>query len=298
MRKTILKLFIGLTLLIATQACTPLAAPTADPNSINTIIAQTLAALAQTPQAGFPMTDSETSSPKSLPVIGSVTPTPVATMTPIAFFTSTPGFTFTPVAAQVTVSVPTNCRTGPGVVYDRVGGLQVGEVAEVVGRHADRNYWVIRNPSRPGELCWLWGEYATVTGNTSGLPVMTPPPTATPAPAFNAKYNNVEGCTGTGWWVDLELENTGGITFQSMVMTVRDTVTSTVLSLYSEDFTNRDGCNETNTQDNLPAGDELLVSSPVFVSNPIGHELRVTITVCSHPGQSGTCATESIDFTP
>jgi hypothetical protein len=303
MIKTILKLLAGTVLLIATQACAPPGAPTPDLNAVYTAIAQTIVAMTQSAQPEVSITASEMPSPTSSPDLAPATQTPstqtpFVTMTPISFFTSTPGLTFTPVAAQITVSVPTNCRTGPGVTYDRVGGLQVGEVAEVVGRHADRNYWVIRNPGRPSELCWLWGEYATVTGNTSGLPVMTPPPTPTPAPGFDAKYNSIESCTGTGWWVDIELENTGGITFQSIVMTVTDTVTSTVLSLYSDDFTNRNGCNETATEDNLPAGDELLVSSPVFTSNPSGHELRATITLCSNLGQSGTCATQSINFTP
>jgi hypothetical protein len=193
--------------------------------------------------------------------------------------------------------VPTNCRTGPGAAYDRVGALLMGEVAEVVGRHADRDYWIIRNPDRPGELCWLWGQYATLTGDTGTLPLFTPPPsptpspTPTPSPGFNAAYSGIENCPGTGWWVDIELENTGGITFQSIAMTVTDTDTNTVLSLYAENFTNRNGCNESSAQDSLLAGEELLVSSPVFTSDPSGHELRVTTTLCSNPGQSGMCVT-------
>jgi hypothetical protein len=177
-------------------------------------------------------------------------------------------------------------------------------VAEVVGRHSTRDYWIIRNPDRPGELCWLWGEYATLTGNPSALPEFTPPPsptpspTATPSPDFDISYNGLESCAGTGWWVDIELENNGGFPFNSLAMTVRDTTNNTVLSLYSDDFTDRDGCNETDTRDNLPAGGELLVSSPVFSTNPSGHELRVTMTLCSNPGQSGICVTESINFTP
>jgi len=80
---------------------------------------------------------------------------------------------------MVTVSVDTNCRTGPGVVYDRVGGLLVGEQAVVVGKYSAGNYWIINNPDSSG-TCWLWGQYATVTGNTAGLPEYTPPPTPTP----------------------------------------------------------------------------------------------------------------------
>jgi len=200
--------------------------------------------------------------------------------------------------SQVSVSVPTNCRAGPGTTYERLGGLQVGEVAEVVGRHATRDYWIIRNPDRPAELCWLWGEYATVTGNTGILPVFTPPPTPTPTPGFDASYSGLEGCRGTGWWLDIALENTGGITFQSIAMTVRDTTTDTDLSVYADDFTDRDGCNESNSRDNLPAGEKLRVSSPIFRPDPRGHQFRVTIILCSNNGQSGMCETESITFTP
>lgn len=303
MPKTILKFLLGSVLLIATQACAPAAPTTPDPNSINTIVAQTLgAALTQTSQPGIPVSGEETPTPTASPEPPAATQTPSATMTALSLFTPTPVFTSTSVVpsavAQVSVSVPTNCRVGPGTAYTRVGALLVGEVAEVVGRHATRDYWIIRNPDRPNETCWLWGEYATLTGNTGVLPIFTPPPTPTPSPGFTAAYNGLEVCAGTGWWVDIELENPGGISFTSLAMTVRDTTTNAVLSLYSEDFTDRDGCNETDTRDSLPAGEELLVSSPIFTSDPRGHPLRVTITLCSSPGQSGMCVTESINFTP
>ncbi len=299
MLKITLKLLLGSVLLVASQACAP-GQPTADLNAINTAIAQTLAAITQTSEPGIPVTGDESPTPSATTV--AATPTVTALVLPTLEMTSTPAVI--PAGAQITVSVPTNCRVGPGVVYDRVGGLQVGEVAEVVGRNTAGNYWVIRNPNRPGETCWLWGEYATLTGYTGILPVLTPPPTPTPSPTappspdFTAAYNNFESCAGTGWWVDFELENHGSIVFNSMAMTVRDTVTNVVVSLYSNDFTNRDGCNQSATRDNLPASQELLVSSPVFSSDPRGHGLRATITLCSNTNQSGTCVTESIEFTP
>ena len=53
---------------------------------------------------------------------------------------------------------------------------------ETIGRDLNGNYWYIRNPSSSNGYCWLWGEYATVTGNVGALPVFTPPPTPTPMP--------------------------------------------------------------------------------------------------------------------
>jgi hypothetical protein len=273
--------------------------PTPDPNAISTAIAQTAAALTQTAGPGIPVTGDESPTPTLSP-----SPLPAATQTPSA--TSTALIILTPTSGvpQIRVSVPTNCRVGPGSVYPRVGALLVGEVAEVVGRHETRDYWVIRNPDRPGETCWLWGEYATLTGNINVAPVYTPPPTPTPSPtptpaaSFTASYNGIESCADTGWWVDIQQQNNGGINFQSIAMTVRDTVNNTVLSLYSDDFIDRTGCNETNTRDTLPSGEARIVSSPLFTYDPSGFALRATITLCSNPGQNGTCVTQTINFTP
>jgi hypothetical protein len=98
--------------------------------------------------------------------------------------------TETPLASvpTVTVSTDTNCRKGPGINYDLVMIFKVGMSAEVTATYPD--YWIIEYPGGNGATCWLWDEYATVTGDTSQLPTATPPPlpptvvpfTATPAP--------------------------------------------------------------------------------------------------------------------
>ena len=108
---------------------------------------------------------------------------PIVTVTQSAqtsTFTPTISITTTPTVPIVSVSVNTNCRTGPGTVYDLIGALLVGERAVVVGKYTARNYWIINNPDRSG-TCWLWGEYATVLGNTAGLPEYASPPTPTPS---------------------------------------------------------------------------------------------------------------------
>lgn len=92
--------------------------------------------------------------------------------------------TATPSVPNVSVSVNTNCRTGPGRAYDYRGALLIGETEEVVARSTVPDYWYITNPDRPGEFCYLWGRYATVSGNTEALPELTPlpSPTATNTP--------------------------------------------------------------------------------------------------------------------
>ncbi|MFN2152669.1 MAG: hypothetical protein ACK2T5_13785 [Anaerolineales bacterium] len=93
--------------------------------------------------------------------------------------------TATPSIPMVSVSVNTNCRKGPGIVYDNLTALLVGEEAVVVGKHTatDPDYWIIEKGSI---TCWLWGEYATVVGDVSNLPEIAAPPTPTPSPTPTA----------------------------------------------------------------------------------------------------------------
>lgn len=88
-------------------------------------------------------------------------------------------------APTVTVNSDTNCRTGPNINYDFVMLFQAGFSAEIIGKYTPANYWIIKYPGGGGNTCWLWGQYATIVGDTAGLPEMVPPPlppTATPAP--------------------------------------------------------------------------------------------------------------------
>ena len=66
--------------------------------------------------------------------------------------------------------------------------MPVGQVAKVVAKNSSTGYWIIEIPGQNGQTCWLWGQYATVTGDTSGLKVFavpaTPTPTVTPTPTF------------------------------------------------------------------------------------------------------------------
>lgn len=157
------KIFIvGLILILGLSACN---LPSQEPGTgtPETEIAETATALALTfiAQSSQP---AATELPSSTPF-----PTDTPTITP----------TYTPTVPMARVSVDTNCRTGPGIIYDRVGGLLVGEEAVVIGKYTIDNYWIINNPDSSG-TCWLWGQYATISGNTAGLPEYTPPPTPTP----------------------------------------------------------------------------------------------------------------------
>jgi len=124
-------------------------------------------------------------------------PAPTNTETLMPTITLTPTITLKPTleTPMVSVSVDTNCRTGPGKIYDYIGALLTGETAEVVGQSMDGLYWIIKNPDLPGE-CWLWREYATVVGPTEGLAMYTPPPTPTPTFFWEGNWTTYSGPEG------------------------------------------------------------------------------------------------------
>jgi uncharacterized protein YraI len=99
-------------------------------------------------------------------------------------------------APTVTVSTATNCRTGPGQAYPSIFGLPVGQIAEVTGKNTSTNYWIIKIPNGAG-TCWLWGQYATVTGDTSALPTVAIPPTPTATITPTPKATNTIQPTAT-----------------------------------------------------------------------------------------------------
>ncbi len=100
--------------------------------------------------------------------------------------TSTPTATATALPASLSVSLATDCYTGPSIRYGFVSIIRPGTVVTVVGKDTPDNYWIINAPGYPGTVCWLSGQYASVTGGISALPAP-----ATPLAAYSM-----------GWWGD------------------------------------------------------------------------------------------------
>ncbi len=137
-------------------------------------------AIAATVKARVALTaDSETAEENTPDPAATGVPEESATVAP-ALATATLASTSTPPVPMLSVSLNTNCRTGPGRSYDYRGALLIGESEEIVARSSVPNYWYITNPDRSGEFCYLWGQYATVIGNTEALPEFTPLPSPTP----------------------------------------------------------------------------------------------------------------------
>jgi hypothetical protein len=145
---------------------------------IEAIVTQTMAAM---PTSAEEKTPVEEPSPEASPTLKPAATAPTETL-PTATATSTetplPTATATSSVPLAEVSVATNCRTGPGKIYDWVSVLPVGRQVEVVARNASGTYWVVQNPAGSG-TCWLWGNYARVIGQTADLPVWDTPPTPT-----------------------------------------------------------------------------------------------------------------------
>jgi len=207
-------------------------------------------------------------------------------------FTSSP----TPEVPHVSVSVATNCRSGPGTVYDMLGALQVGQVAEVIGRNASSDTWIIRLPSDPDITCWLWGNYASVVGDTSSLPVYTPPPTPTPSAGFSFAYNWFG--VGPGFQcIMFDVTNTGSLTWQSFSLTLENLSDGGAWTSFNDQFLTYDGwCMVTNNLQDLEPGEAGTASVLTFMPGSFaGDHYRAELKLCTADGLSGTCLTKTID---
>jgi hypothetical protein len=283
---------------------------TVDEMALRTSVAETLLADAdptQTPGPDTP-TDEQPPPPSNTPEpeqppTDTVKPSPTDTLEPTPTFSITPSPTDT--TPRVSVSVDTNCRSGPGVEYDLLGALLVGETAKIVARAETGFYWIIENPDKAG-TCWLWAEYATTTGDTSGLLVMTAPPSPTPSPtltpalAFTVQYNNYHNCGGT-IYVTFYVANTGSMPLESAEVAVVQ-IAGTV-SLF-------DGWTDVpfvGTSNGCPP--ELAMLAPGaagYIAVPVGPAPAppptsgahaATFNICSADGLGGACLLRELSFT-
>ncbi len=269
---------------------------------VQTFVAQTVAAAQGSDQAG----EAAVEPPADEPAAEIPSETPTLEFTATATLSPTPSDTPTPEVPMVTVSEATNCRVGPGKFYDLVGFLMVGEETEIVARDPSGYYWYVRNPDKPGGFCWLWGNYATTTGNTASLPVFTPPPTPTltftptPQPDFTVIFNDVENCGPGVWHIDFRITNTGSLTFESVSTTVTDNHVPQTVTYTKDEFEEFNACilNLGTLQSDLAPTEVGFTTSDTLANNPAGHNITAAITLCTNNALGGTCITKSFNFTP
>lgn len=277
-------LIVGL-LIILSLACNRPEQP-----SIETSVAQTVAAA----QPGAP--------PPAVDEPGSAAAEPTSTFTPEVSDTPTltPTITLTPTPdiAMILVSENTNCRTGPGVVYDWLVTMQKGDQSEAVAVDPTGDYWYIRRPGQPSSYCWLWGEYATPSGPYQALPVFTPIPTPTQGFDFKITYHSNVGSCSWFWVLQYRIDNIGGFTLESWKTTTTDnTGGSDPIPNEQDKFYDISSCLPTGEQVDLTPGEAYYVNA-VFDNNPAGHDLTVKIKICTEDGLGGECLSKTIRHTP
>lgn len=301
-----------LTLLLASLACAIPGLP--DPNAVSTAAAETVVAdLTMNAKAFVTFTPAPTETmtltptlirPTARPATETFTPFPTITGTP-ATETPTVTLTFTsaPLDVEISVSRPTNCRTGPGKAYEIAGTLMVDETADVLGQDPTGDYWYIPNPDPGVEFCWVWGEYATFTGNSLLVPVFTPPATATssattvPSLNFRLKGNGLESCDGV-WWLKIEITNTSEYAFSSLKIEMYDLDKNVVRVTSSNGFASRIGCGPFTTAEQIMPGSAFIVDGSKFDYNIHGHKMKAYVTMCTEKELKGICTTRESNFRP
>jgi hypothetical protein len=220
--------------------------------------------------------------------------TPAAS--PTASETPPPSPTSTPTTPTAHVDQNTNCRSGPAVIFDLRYTANAGTDLTVVGRTTLNDYAIVNDPNHPGQTCWLWLRYVTIHGDTSQLPLSTPPPTPTPSIGFSVSYDTMEGCVG--WDPGFKIQNTGSLALKSVAVTVKDNDTDQTAVFNANNFDKLAGCPVATSIPELGPGDTGYAYAHSFAYDPSGHALHATIKVCSQVDLGGTCAVRSFDFSP
>ena len=273
--KLALYLILVLILLFALSACS---SPTPDPGN---------------PPATEPVQSAEEVVPDSpapssdTAVLPTITPSPNPTATPLPTLTSTP-------APMANITGNTNCRTGPGSVYDLLHTYLAGNQVKLLGKSPDDFFWYTRASSEYAPDCWLWGKYVTPVGDTELLPVFTPPPTPTPSPDFVITYFHADVGAGQFHFF-FEIENIGNVTWESALLYIFDPVVPQEAGRFSNNF-QVNGTLPIPTKDSIPAGDigyfhsEQLSNPGAYGKQP--DVLDIYFVACTEEYLNGYCITK------
>jgi hypothetical protein len=278
-------------LLILSSGCTTTAAPTPDlaaTIAVNVAVEQTLAALkAQTEltQTAFAQQN----------------PTETATPEP----TATSAFTPTPDKVTVTLSKDTYCRAGIFAKSPYVALMTAGQTVDVLAIDPTSNAYYVVEPNHTFTYCWLWGEFASVSGDTASLPVYTPQPlptptyTATVGPDFSVSYVGIQNC-GADYYVRFFIKNTGSKTWEAVQIDLTDNANLTKTSFSNTTFMDYTGCSAGVSESDLAPGEASNVAAyPAgkFSYDPTGHSMTAVINVCQ-TDSAGGCNPKVVNFTP
>lgn len=163
----------------------------------------THAAIVATQVVLIPTTTQSPPTATTPPTQASTATAPPASDTPAASATS---------ALAVKITRPANVRTGPGLTYPPVGGLNTGDTAPVIGRDSSAQWFAISFANAPKGTGWVSALVATFDGTINNLPVIEaaapPPPQATAVPPTNAPPADTQPAAATNTPV---VQGAGGI---------------------------------------------------------------------------------------
>lgn len=220
----------------------------------------------------------------SAPEPPAATPTPSPTLPPT--LTSTP-------MPLVNISGNTNCRFGPGSVYDLLHTYLAGDQAQLLAISPDGFFWYTSDEAGIIPDCWLWGKYATPVGDTSLLPVFTPPPTPTPFPDFAVSYEGSD-CGAGSCWLWFKIDNTGSVYWESVLVYAKNLVTSDDSINISDTF--MDGIMGSDIP-KIPVGGTGYIHSE-RLTNPSGNTVDVVIVACEKDGLTELCQARTLTVNP
>jgi hypothetical protein len=237
-------------------------------------------------------------------IVASIEPTATqtevpATETPSVTPTETPSpepsATFTPEAPKAAVVRETNCRVGPGGMYDLVAKYQVGQMLNVVAKDLGGGYWFVQNPEKPDEQCYLLAQNIKINGDTELLPKLTPLPSPTAAPYFELTFKKFDICEGVNYAV-FTVVNVGSTPFRSVYIKVINQKANKSVEQAFNAFDLRVKCVLAKNIAPLDPGGTGYLYSPPFKWSGTGENLRAVIMACTEKNLKGTCVTQTVDI--
>jgi len=232
-----------------------------------------------------------------------------ATFTPTITFTATLPPTQAPTTAPVTLTTNGNvhCRKGASTTFPSITIIPAGTVVEVIARNPGNDFFYVRAAESETGACWIWGQYASLNGDSNTLPVFTPVPTPlptatnTPPPTavFTAQYIGYTTCPtalGSKLAANFLITNTGALTLQSVRIKSNDLIehSSNSFRYWSSGVLN-------SVKSEIAKGDSMTVSTCEpggFKSNAVGSEVTAEITICTLDDLKGACGTQTVVFKP
>jgi hypothetical protein len=284
-------------LLLASAAC---ALPNTAPKASSTPGSSSALALAAT-QTALAALPSPSSSPE--PVQSpSETPPPLSTETPTetplpvgVFPTDTP--TATPETIWAEVMKTTNCRTGPGGMYDLVTTFEAGARLQVAARDLGGGFIAVKNPDKPEEECYVLVNNVKLSGEIAFLPQYTPLASPTASPNLKVTFKKFDLCKGDVL-AQFVVENIGSVPFRSAYIKVTNLKTGQSAEQAVNAFDLTVGCIIAKNIAPLDPGATGYLSSPVFKNDPRGNKLRAIIHACTEKSLKGTCVDVVVEIQP